>query len=80
MTIYVKDPTTSAAVRKLARQRGVTLTEAIRLAVEKALVEEEGRKAVVMAKVKTIQEEVARWPKSGLQADKAFYDGLSGEV
>ena len=37
MTFYVKDPATDKAVRKLAKLKGVTLTEAIRNAVEKDL-------------------------------------------
>ena len=37
MTIYVKDPKTDKAIRKLAKLRGTTLTEAIRGAVEKEL-------------------------------------------
>ena len=40
MSIYIKDPATNVAVRKLAELRDVTLTEAIRDAVEKALREE----------------------------------------
>ena len=79
MTIYVKDPTTSAAVRKLAKQRGVTLTEAIRMAVEKQLAVEEQHKADFLAKLKVLQDEVASWPITGLKADKAYFDWLSGE-
>ena len=37
MSFYVKDPATDKAVRKLAKLKGKTLTEAIRDAVEKEL-------------------------------------------
>jgi antitoxin VapB len=76
MSIYIKDPATDAAVRKLAKRKGTTLTEAIKIAVDDALEADslERRRArldALVAKVKS-------WPKSGLEADKAFYDELSG--
>jgi antitoxin VapB len=37
MSFYVKDPTTDKAVRELAKLKGMSLTEAIRQAVEKDL-------------------------------------------
>ena len=37
MGIFIKDPETDKAVRKLAKLRGTTLTEAIRYAVMKDL-------------------------------------------
>ena len=75
MTIYVKDPKTDLAIRKLAKLRGTSLTEAIRVAVEKEL---EGERKSKL----TIEDIVARFaamPKSGLKADKDFYDSLYEE-
>ncbi len=74
MSIYVKDPATSAAVRRLAKRRGVTLTEAIRSAVLKNLAEvgtddEEAQLAALDRKLATYRD-------TGFKADKAFYDGL----
>jgi antitoxin VapB len=79
MSFYVKDPATDKAVRRLARLRGKTLTETIREAVEKAL-EQETRPASLRERLKPIQERFARLPKSGLKADKAFFDELSGDI
>ena len=84
MSIYIKDPATDKAVRELARLRCVSLTEAIREAVEKALSQEAeiqtlDNKDFRMAEIRRLQAEVAKWPKTGLKADKAFYDWLSGE-
>ena len=84
MSIYIKDPAADRAVRKLAKLRGVTLTEAIREAVERALAEETAnrmpdKKEFRMDKLRELQAEVAKWPDTGLKADKAFYDWLSGE-
>lgn len=80
MGIFIKDPETDKAVRKLAKQRGVTLTEAIRSAVEDAL---KARKRVkrdkFMDSIKELQDRVASYPDTGLKADKAFFDWLSGE-
>ena len=70
MTIYVKDPATSSAVRELAQLRGVSLTEAVRHAVESALRAE---------RRKTLPQRLDAIARSGKEADKAFYDSLSGE-
>ena len=81
MTIYIKDPATSEAVRKLAKLRGTTLTEAIRSAVEESLARDEpAKKEDFLAKVREIQEELAQFPRTGLEADKAFFDELSGDI
>jgi antitoxin VapB len=74
MTFYVKDPATDKAVRKLAKLKGITLTEAIRSAVEAEL---EREKSDVNEKaIDAIIAKVASWPDTGLKADKAFYDSL----
>lgn len=74
MGIFIKDPETDKAVRKLAKRRGVTLTEAIRTAVLKDLAEE--RPGDEDAELKKLQEKFASYPSTGLRADKAFYDSL----
>ena len=79
MTFYVKDPATDKAVRRLAKLKGKTLTETIREAVEKAL-EQEMRPLTLRERLKPIQDRFARLPKSGLEADKAFFDELSGDI
>ena len=75
MTIYVKDPKTDKAIRKLAKLRGTTLTEAIRVAVEKELAGERKQKV----NIDDLIARVAAWPKTGLKADKAFFDSLNDE-
>lgn len=74
MTFYIKDTKTDKVVRKLAKLKGTTLTEAIRAAVEAELEREkhEGKEAAAAR----IIAKVAAWPNTGLKADKAFYDGL----
>lgn len=81
MTFYVKDPATDKAVRKLAKLRGKTLTETIREAVESALDEQKREKRLTfLERIKPIQDRIAKYPKTGLEADKAFYDELSGDI
>jgi antitoxin VapB len=80
MSIYIKDPTTDKAVRKLAKLRGQSLTEAIHVAVYNELTVEKRKKESSLAeRIRPLQERFAALPKSGLTADKAFYDSLSGE-
>lgn len=77
MPFHVRDPETDTLVRQLAQERGVGLTEAVKLAVRNEL--ERDPKAAMLQKIRAIQDEVARWPRSGLKADKAFFDELSGD-
>lgn len=77
MTIYIKDTATDRAVRELAELRGISLTEAIRVAVEAQLKYERAERSKTREeKLREIQEAFAEMPKSGLTADKEFYDSL----
>ena len=82
MTIYLKDEATSRAVRKLAKLRGTTLTDAVRFAVGEALAKEseQNRRQKLLNDIKALQDKFAEHPKSGLVADKAFFDELSGDI
>jgi antitoxin VapB len=80
MAFHVRDEATDAAVRRLAKLKKKTLTATIREAVEHEY--ERERETVPLAeRIKPIQEKFKRLGKpTGLLADKAFYDELSGEV
>ena len=78
MAFHVRDPETDALVRRLAAQEGVGLTEAVRRAVAAKLDARE-REEPIRERVRKIQAEIARYPATGLKADKAFFDDLSGE-
>ena len=78
MAFHVRDHETDSLVRELARKRGIGLTDAVKLAVGAELSRDD-TKEDFLAKVHAIQDEIARLPKSGLKADKAFFDWLSGE-
>ena len=80
MTFYIKDPKTDKAVRKLAKLKGTTLTEAIRNAVENDLAAAKAAKSDVdEAAVEALIARFAAFPKSGLKADKKFFDSLNDE-
>jgi antitoxin VapB len=77
MPFHVRDPETDALVRQLAQEEGVGLTEAVKIAVRDRL---EARKTAetLHDRIRKIQREIARYPETGLKADKAFFDDLSG--
>ena len=79
MAFHIKDRATDAAVRRLARLRGTTITETVRDAVERAYAEE-ARKVPLLQRLRPIHERFAALCRpGGLPADKAFFDELSGE-
>ncbi|MCV9938909.1 type II toxin-antitoxin system VapB family antitoxin [Boseaceae bacterium BT-24-1] len=79
MAFHIRDPKTDKAVRLLASRKGVSMTEAVRQAVECELAKLEEDKRPMLERIRDIQERVAAYPKTGLKADKAFYDWLSGD-
>ena len=78
MAFHVRDPETDAIVRRLARRKGVGITEAVREAARNEL-EREEQKLSLWERTADIRAEVASWPDTGLRADKAFYDSLNDE-
>jgi antitoxin VapB len=76
MAFHVRDRETDALVRKLAAQKGVGLTEAVRLAVTAEIERKEADVQVRLKKIKALTDEIAKRPRTGLKADKAFFDDL----
>lgn len=79
MPFHVRDPETDALVRQYAEEKRVGLTEAVKLAVTKAREADEKAREEKLAKARAICAEVASWPRTGLKADKAFFDNLNDE-
>lgn len=80
MAFHVRDPGTDAAVRKLARIKGKTLTETIWEAVER---EDAAISTTppLIERLQTIQAEFQAMRRpGGKPADKAFFDDLSGHT
>ncbi len=80
-SLYIKDPETAAAVARVARRLGTSKTQVVRDAIRR--VEDDLDKA-------TRRQDLREWmreyrekhplpPPTGLKADRAFYDWLSGE-
>jgi antitoxin VapB len=84
-SLFIKDPATTALVTRLARQRGMTKTEAVRRAVEAELARGESHDpaAATQSAKEYLDAFYARYPiprPSGRKADKAFFVDLSGNL
>ncbi len=78
-SLYIKDERTNALVDRLARLRGISKTEAVRRAVQAELVREQSQASVR----ERLDDFYRRYPlpePSGVAADKAFFDDLSGDA
>jgi len=79
MPFHVRDPEADAMLRSYAEEKRVGITDAIKLAVTRAREADEAAKAEKLAKIDAILAEVDALPRTGLKADKAFFDDLSGD-
>jgi antitoxin VapB len=79
MPFHVRDPEADAMVRKYAEEKRLGITDAIKLAVSKAREADEKARAEKLAKMQAIVDEVSTWPRTGLKADKAFFDEINGD-
>jgi antitoxin VapB len=64
---------------KLAAARHSTKTDAVLSALENELARIEGEKSLA-ERLKPLQDRIAAVPRTGLEADKDFYDDLSGDL
>ncbi|CAN5335206.1 type II toxin-antitoxin system VapB family antitoxin [soil metagenome] len=79
MAFHVRDPETDALVREYAEEKRVGITDAIKLAVTRAREADAQARAEKLAKMQAVVDEVSTWPRTGLKADKAFFDSLNDE-
>jgi len=79
MAFHVRDPETDALVRELADKTKLGITEAIKLAAAEALASREQARAEKLARMRAISDRISKLPRTGLKADKAFFDELSGD-
>ncbi len=77
MAFHIRDKQTDALVRKLARQKQIGLTEAVRLAVDAEL-KRLGDERPLRQRLRAIADDIADYPDTGAKADEAFFDELSG--
>lgn len=78
MPLNIRSREVDDLATRLAKRLGTTKTEAVRLALAHELERAEPRQSLA-ERIRPIQERIASWPRSGLEADKAFYDSLYEE-
>jgi antitoxin VapB len=78
MILHVRDVETDELVRRLARSRGISITDAIREAVEQALEADERASSDLWDRTADLRVKIESYPLTGEKADKSFYDMLSG--
>lgn len=78
MAFHIRDPETDRLARELAQIQGNGITDAVRSALEDKLAAER-RKIPLMERIKDITDEIAAAPKTGLKADKAWFDEMWGQ-
>lgn len=74
MALHIRDPEVDRLVRDLAEARRLSLTDAVKVAVRNEL-----KRPSLAERIRPIQDEIRAWGKTGLEADKAFYDSLNDE-
>lgn len=79
MAFHVRDPEADALVREVARRRQIGLTEAVKHGMQALLDRDEAEVQARIARMRAIRQELATVPRTGLEADKAFYDSLNDE-
>ena len=79
MVLSIRDEATDEAVRQLARLKRKGLTETVREAVENEL-RRTRRTVPLIERLKALGDEYGKYPKTGEQADKAFFDDLGGDL
>jgi antitoxin VapB len=78
MAFSVKDRATDEAVRRLARLKNMSLTETIREAVDHEYLRLRGE-VPLQERLAHFADLYRAYPATGAQADKTFFDSLSGD-
>lgn len=78
MALNIRNKEVDLLAERLAKKQHVTKTEAVRAALENELRRIEAP-VPLRERLRELQQRVAARPGTGLKADKAFYDELSGE-
>ena len=77
MAFHVRDPETDRLVRELAAEEGLGLTEAVKLALQNEL-RRIAETLPLRERLRPLQERVLARAATGFEADKPFYDEVSG--
>ena len=79
MPLNVRSEEVNRLAERLAVRKHVTKTEAVKLALENELRHMDAA-IPLRERLRPLQQRVLSRPATGLDADKAFYDELSGEA
>jgi antitoxin VapB len=77
MPLYIKDDTTARLVAELAKLRGVSKQDAVKMAIKAAL-DRMAEAVPLRERFAALRREHPLPPPTGQAADKAFFDDLSG--
>ena len=77
MPLNIRDETVNRLAERLAARRRTNKTDAVRAALENEL-RRLDEATPLRERLKPLQNRVLRRPATGVEADKAFYDELSG--
>ncbi|PKR87193.1 transcription factor [Pleomorphomonas diazotrophica] len=78
MGLNIRSEEVNRLATELAEKRKITKTEAVRLALANELARK-GEEKSLWEKIAPIRASVAAAPKTGLPADKAFFDEINGD-
>ncbi len=78
MPLNIRSDTVNALAERLAARKNINKTEAVRLALTHEL-HRLDEAVPLRERLRPLQERVLARPATGLEADKAFYDELSGD-
>jgi len=78
MPLNIRNEEVNQLARKLAARKHINKTAAVKLALENEL-RRLDEALPLRERLRPLQERIASRPATGLEADKAFYDELSGD-
>jgi antitoxin VapB len=79
MPLNIRSETVNQLAQKLAARTRMNKTDAVRMALEHEL-HRLDEAVPLRERLRSLQERVLSRPATGLEADKAFYDDLSGNT
>ena len=78
MPLNIRSEEVNQLAETLASRAGVSKTEAVRIALENEIARR-SRRAPLAERLKPLLDKMDAVPRTGLEADKAFYDSLNDE-
>ena len=79
MPLNIRDEKVNALAGELAARKHISKTDAVKLALQNEL-RRENEKLPLRERLRPLQQQVKALPETGLEADKAFFDALSGDI